>query len=609
MMPGVSPGDPALSQAVEPAPTLPAAAPPSGPPVPTIVLRGEDETSDQDVVAADAEALGVPRVIAHLLRARGVVERDAQATMLEPRLASLRPPTDMAGFEAALGCIEDALTHRRRIGVFGDYDVDGVCTATILTTFLEALGATVVARVADRGRGYGLTVADAQSFAEAGAGLVLTGDCGTSDVEALSWLQEQGIARVVIDHHQVPERMPPADALINPHQPGCGFPFKGMCSAGVAFYLCAALRTRLAARGQGRLPDPRAWLDLVALATVCDMMPLHAENRVLVTHGLRLAEHRKRPGLAALLSQAGVEANEPLDESHFAFKLGPRLNAPGRLGSAEPSLRLLRARSEAEAAAVAEQIETLNATRKRHTERTVVEAMALLAADPKLQQRAALVVAHDGWLPGVVGIAAAQVTESQGRPALILAVDRARGEARGSVRTHGDIDVRAALGQCRDLLERFGGHRQAAGVTVKAEHIDALTEAFDAAVALQLGAMPQGPGDVEVVDARLPPRRVDGALVEAIDRLGPYGMGFAPPRFCCDEARVHSARVLKERHLSLVLDDGGELREAMAFSQAYTGVVGGDRIGCVYVPFIDRFRGQIRVRLRVERLWKLGGEC
>lgn len=574
---------------------------------PRLELRGGERSPAE--VRSLAEHHRIPDVAAHLLLARGVEDEAEQRRVLQPRLSDLRRPDAMAGFPAALELLEDACRRGLRVGVFGDYDVDGVTTTTILTTFLEALGVSVVARVAHRSRGYGLGVADAAAFVEAKVGLVLTGDCGTSDVEALQWLRDRDLHTVVIDHHQVPEQMPPTDALINPHQPECAFPFKGMCSAGVAFYLCAALRTRLAQRGHPSLPDPRAWLDLVALATVCDMMPLREENRVLVTHGLRqMSRGPLRPGLAALLSAAGVERG-PIDETHLGFKIGPRINAPGRLGAAEPSLRLLRARTEAEAMPLAEQIETLNARRKRHQQETVVQALALLAADPRLSERAALVIAHDSWLPGVVGIAAAGIVEHHRRPTLVLAIDRESGMARGSVRSFGNVDVRAALAECGELLVRFGGHREAAGATVQLDRVDALTEAFDDAVARQQGSA-AATATAEVIDAVLPLERLDPTLVTSMRALAPFGMGFSPPRFGCDDAVVDTVRVLKDRHLALTLRQGTARCDAIAFGQAQTPGLGalsrGDRVGCIFVPEIDTFRGHQRLRMHVERLWRVG---
>ncbi|MEM9460350.1 MAG: single-stranded-DNA-specific exonuclease RecJ [Myxococcota bacterium] len=602
----------AVAHAVRPDPTGPPTGPPTGttppePPTPTLELRGRVHADHHARVQEVAQRLGLPPLLAEMMLARGVDDEVAQRRLLQPRLSDLRRPDKMAGFPPALRLLETACRERWRVGVFGDYDVDGVTTATILTTFLEALGVEVVARVAHRSRGYGLGLPDAEAFAQARVQLVITGDCGTSDVEALQWLTDQDLRTIVIDHHQVPEQMPPCDALINPHQPDCEFPFKGMCSAGVAFYLCAALRTRLAqsgvGAGAGALPDPRAWLDLVALATVCDMMPLREENRVLVSQGLRRMARSTRPGLRALLSVAGVDPRGALDEGHLGFTLGPRLNAPGRLGPAEPALRLLRARTEAEAQPLAEQIETLNARRKRHQQETVAQALALLSAEPDLERRAALVVAHERWLPGVVGIAAAGVAEHHRRPALVMAIDSEAGVCRGSVRSYGDVDVRAALAECEALLVRFGGHREAAGATVRLEQLPALIEGFDAAVARQCeGQVPAPP--TEVVDAIVPLHAVDEDMVQSLRILGPYGVGFERPRFACDGAVVDTVRVLKDKHLALTLRQGQVRRDAIAFGQAHHRLARGESIGLIFVPQQETWRGRSRLRLHVERLWR-----
>jgi single-stranded-DNA-specific exonuclease len=542
--------------------------------------------------------------VATLLLRRGIVDEEQQRAMLSPRLASLRKPDAMAGFADAIDLILTARKRRWRVGVFGDYDVDGVTTTSILAGFLERVGVEVVCKVATRGAGYGFTVGAAESLAEAGVRLVLTGDTGTSDHEALEWLRQRDIPTVVIDHHQVPEVMPPAAALINPHQAGCGFPFKGLCSAGVAFYLAAALRTALAkSEPSSKPPDPRIWLDLAAIGTVCDMVPLVDENRVLVRHGLSLLDQRRRPGLAALLARAGVSAHETLSEEHVGFRVGPRLNAPGRLGSAEPALRLLRARNAAEADALAAELETYNAKRKAHQQAIVEEASTALAADPKTARRHGIVVAGEGWLPGIVGIAAAGIVEEYRRPALVLAVDRDEGEARGSARSVEGIDVRAALARCEGLLDRFGGHRQAAGVSLAAANVEALIEAFDEAVGEQVGEREVGE-DIEY-DGELSLERVDGSLVEAVRGLGPYGVGFPAPLFHCEEAVVQRARVIKQQHVSLRLRQGrGEL-DAIAFRQAHLGIREGDRIGLLFEPVVSEFRGRKAVELLVKRMWSL----
>ncbi|MCA9717657.1 MAG: single-stranded-DNA-specific exonuclease RecJ [Myxococcales bacterium] len=537
------------------------------------------------------------------------MELERQKRFLEPRLADLSVPVEMAGFEAARDLLLSAWRGGWRVGVFGDYDVDGVTTATILTTFLEALGIEVVARVASRDSGYGFTREAATAFHESGVQLVLLGDCGTSDHEALSWLRAKGMLSAVIDHHQVPSEMPPTDALLNPHQRGCGFPFKGLCSAGVAFYLCAALRTAIAREcANAKLPDPRGWLDLVALGTVCDMVPLVDENRILVRHGLRMLEHRLRPGVRALLDAAGIGRDEPLDEGHLGFKLGPRINAPGRLGPAEPSLQLLRARTNAEARAMATRVEACNSRRRSLQEATVAEAMALLQADPRTEGRSGIVVGHDGWLHGIVGIAANGIVERYRRPALVLALDRERGEARGSARSYGSIDVRAALEACAGMVGRYGGHRAAAGVTLELERVPELVEAFDQAVAAQLTAAGGAAGaSGEVHDGVLELRDIHPDFMDAIERLAPFGIEFPAPRFVCEEAEVMRERMLRGRHLSVLLRQGGDVHhEAIAFDYTGPQLRIGDRVGCVFTPARNHFRGRVRIQLHLERVWRTG---
>jgi single-stranded-DNA-specific exonuclease len=577
--------------------------------VPRLALR--DPGADQHEIGERAASLGIDPLAMRLLLARGVRESEAQVRLLKPRLADLRSPVGMAGFEPLLELLRAAVRQRWRVGVFGDYDVDGVTTAAILTTFLEALGVEVVPRVASRDAGYGFRVADARALHEAGVRLVLTGDCGTSDHEALAWLHDHGVVAAVIDHHQVPEQMPPAAALLNPHQPGCAFPFKGLCSAGVAFYLCAALRTSLAAEagdGGRALPDPRGLLDLVALGTVCDLVPMVDENRILVRHGLGILEQRRRPGLRALLDRAGVELDTTLDEGHLGFRLGPRLNAPGRLGPADPSLALLRARTLPEARAMAAQIEGLNSRRREEQAQIVAQAHALLAADPTTDERRGLVVAHDGWLHGIVGIAASSIVSRYHRPALVLAIDRARGEARGSARSWGDIDVRAALQASSHLLRRFGGHRAAAGVSMDVAAIPALTEAFDAAVADQLAARGLDmPSADEPYDGPLSLAALTPELLTSIESLGPYGVGFPAPRFLIEEAEVDFVRLLQGKHLSLALRQDGALVDAIAFSQAEQPLSVGDRIAAIYVPTRSVFRGRWRLQLQIEAFWPARG--
>src|SRR4051812_33319795 len=309
---------------------------------------------------------------ARLLVARGIAEADLAARFLEPRLANLRPPDGMADLPRAVDRLAAALAAGEIIGVFGDYDVDGVTTAAILTSALRAFGGQVLARAASRNAGYGLGEGDVDRFADAGCRVLVTGDCGTSDHAALSAARARGLDTIVIDHHELPEGETAAYALVNSRRPDDAFPFKGLASCGVAFYLAAALRTRLASSF-----DPRELLDLVALGTIADLVPLVAENRILVAAGLQRLSERKRPGLAALATRAELMEG-PITAHQAAFRLTPRLNAAGRLGEAQLALDLLLA-SPADAPRLAEALDEQNTERQRIQELVWMEARAQAA--------------------------------------------------------------------------------------------------------------------------------------------------------------------------------------------------------------------------------------
>ena len=283
---------------------------------------------------------------ARCLVARGVVEPHEAQGFIDPRLAALRPPSGLAGLSLAVERIAHAVVRGERIGVFGDYDVDGITTAALLTSFLRAAGAQVECAVARRDAGYGFTQEAVNDFIARGCKVVVTGDCGTSDLVALELAKAHGIEVIVVDHHTVPSASfaHPAFSLVNPYRADSTFPFRGMASVGLGFYVAASVRTELRDSGYFRSrpePDVRELLDLVALGTIADLVPLSAENRILTALGLRRLQSRTRPGIAALLASAGVDPDKEIDAHTIAWKLAPRLNAPGRLGAAEPSLSLL----------------------------------------------------------------------------------------------------------------------------------------------------------------------------------------------------------------------------------------------------------------------------
>jgi single-stranded-DNA-specific exonuclease len=551
----------------------------------------EAVTVDDQVVVTLAGELKVRPLTARILVGRGIGDAAMAAKFLSPRLADMRPPEGMADLPKAVERLVAALGGAETIGVFGDYDVDGVTTAAVLASTFRALGGKVIARCASRDAGYGLGTDDVARFAAEGCTVLVTGDCGTSDHDALRAARERGIDVVVIDHHQLPEGESTAYALINPRRPDDGFPFKGLASCGVAFYLAAALRSRL----RERFPafDPRELLDLVALGTIADVVPLVDENRILVTHGLRTLSARKRPAITALAAKA--ELNGPAITGHdVGFRLAPRLNAAGRLGEAQLALDLLLAPDARTAERLAEELEDKNAERQRIQELVWTEA---LAAAAEHETAPAIVVGAAGWHQGVVGIIAARLVDRYARPAIVIGF---RGEeGRGSARTVPGFDLFAALGRSSEHLVRFGGHAAAAGMTVTPAKLDDFRRRFAAAIHEQA----QGRVAAAVrVDAVVGLGELDVPFAEELGRLAPFGAANTEPVFALRGVTTQATRRVGQGHLQLTLMDRGAVGEAIAFGMADRDPGTGAAVDLLATAELDTFRGARRARLKVRHL-------
>jgi single-stranded-DNA-specific exonuclease len=552
---------------------------------------------DRDAAGRLGEAIGWSPLGAQLLLNRGVSGPVEAQRYLVPRLADLRPPDGMAGFGVAVERLERALAAGETIGLFGDYDVDGVTSCALLASFLGDAGGRVAPRVARRAAGYGFGTADVDAFADADCAVVVTCDLGTSDHEALAHARTRGIDVIVVDHHQVPDVEPAALALLNPHQATCRFPFKGLASVGVAFYLAAALRTRLRARAWPSLPDPRELLDLVAVGTIADLAPLTDENRVLVHAGLARLRERRRPGLRALAEVAGLPEGVRRG-ADIGLRIGPRLNAPGRLGEAQLALDLLLCRDPLDAIALAQACQDANLERQRVQERVLGEALRQVEA---LRPRpSVLVVAGEGWHPGVVGIVAAKLVERFARPAVVIAMDR--GVGRGSARTVPGFHLYRALRRCADLCERFGGHAAAAGLTIVKPNLEPLARRLAAIADEELGAGP--PAREFSVDAEVALHEIDEALAEELARLEPCGMGNPEPLLGARGVVLERTRPVGPgaAHLQVTLRDGLHARDGIGFHLAESAPGAGERVRAAFVPEVDVFQGRRRVRMRLRDL-------
>lgn len=563
---------------------------------------------DASAVGRLAQGLGISHITARCLAGRGIADADSARSYLSPRLAQLRPPVGLAGLPQAVDRLARAVLEGQRIGVFGDYDVDGVTTTALIAGFLRQLGASCVARVARRDAGYGFTSQEADSFAGAGCRVVVTGDCGTSDIDAIERAAQRGVDVIVVDHHTVPPEnsaaQHPALALINPLRADSTFPFRSLASVGLGFYVMAALRTELGQRGYFRqrpAPDVRELLDLVALGTVSDLVPLQGENRILTAIGLGHLALRRRPGIAALMDIAKVGQDRDVDERTISWRLGPRLNAPGRMGDAAPALELLLARDTTEAASWAERIEQANQARRAAQEQMLAEALAMVAvAEPG----PAVVAIGRGWPSGITGIVASKLMELYARPAFVIAVDEQAGLARGSARAPAGFHLYDILARCSGHLVRFGGHAAAAGLTVEAPALAALPEALGAAVTAALHGEQRSEAARLTIDAEVALGDVDAQLCRELEQLSPFGQGNEKPLLGCRGMRVrNSRRVGDGAHLRLSVEDRhGVLREGIAFGQGSCELGPGATIDATFVPTINTWGAEPRVELEIRQL-------
>ncbi len=492
-----------------------------------------------------ARALSLTRTAASVLLARGWRGADESTRFLDPRLAHLTPPDAMKDRDEAVERVARAVQAKERICVFGDYDADGVTAAALLTDVLRALGGEVATVLANRfDGGYGLSGPAATRVLATGASLLITCDCGSSDHERLATVRRAGVDAVVIDHHRVPDESLPAVAFLNPHRPECGFAYKGLASVGLALSVAAGVRARL-----GVALDLRPWLDFVAIGTIGDVAPLDGDNRALVRAGLMQLTRASRPGTRALAAIAGCTGS--LTGEDVAFRLAPRINAPGRLDAPDVALALLLAKSDAEAERLAADVEQ-HCTRRKDVERAVLaEALAELA-DPALERLPAIVLAKQGWHPGVVGIVAGRLVSRFRKPAVVIALDGPRG--RGSARGPAGFSVFEALRSSRDALLGFGGHHAAAGVEVESHRVEVLRERF--AEACAAAGVPSDASALDA-DARLELGDPPGRVMRDLARFEPCGQGNPAPRVAIEGARVLGVREMRGGHLRLWLDVAG----------------------------------------------------
>ncbi len=549
---------------------------------------------DETAVAALVEALKLPPVICRLLVARGYVAPEDAKRYLRPRLDQLHEPSAMLDLDRAVERLTRAVRSGEKIMVHGDYDVDGICSTTIMVRALRELGGTAIPfiphRVAD---GYDLSLAGVRAAIAAEAKVVVTCDCGTSAREPVGALCRAGIDVIVSDHHLPGSALPDCLAVLNPKRDGCEYPDKNLAAAGIAFKLALAVTRALG----GSEAPVLAMLDLVALATIADIAPLRGENRVMVRYGLKMLAETRNIGLRALIRAAGMDG-KALNAGRVGFILAPRLNAVGRLGHALRGVELLMATTESEANGIARELEELNRERQEIDRATLAEAREMVA-QIDLESTYGLVLAGEGWHPGVIGIVASRIVEDTGRPAVLIALD-ADGHGKGSGRSIPAFDLHAALGACAEFLVRYGGHRSAAGVTVERAEVANFARAFNETARARLTADDLVP---ELrIDIELPLGAASAELEALLRHFEPFGIGNATPMLVSRGVRIASRpRVLKGDGLKVTLEQDGATIDAIGWGMAWQApqLSEGTVVDVAYRLERDDYRGEQTLQARL----------
>ncbi|MEO7191537.1 MAG: single-stranded-DNA-specific exonuclease RecJ [Vicinamibacterales bacterium] len=524
----------------------------------------EDVPCDADHVQAMAQAIGVPPVIARLLCQRGFHDPDTARLFLTPDMSQLLDPYRLKDMREAVDRLMGAIARNELIAIHGDYDVDGITATVILRRAIELLGGSVIHFVPDRLKdGYGLQPATIERLHARGARVIVSVDCGIRATEAALRARELGLDLIITDHHEPEAGLPPALAVINPKRPDCSYPDKMLAGVGVAFKLVQALLTA-SGRGAEWLPH---FVKIAAIGTLADVVPLVGENRVLAHCGLgALSLGPHGAGLEALLAESGLLGKQ-LDSFHVSFVLAPRLNAAGRMSTPDLALDLLlmRGRTDevrARARDLARQLSAENTKRQEQELAILTEAKRSVDRDPNVGAHNMLIVAGDGWHRGVLGIVASKLAETYHKPTLVLSIED--GLARGSGRSIPGFDLLASLESCAEIFLQFGGHRQAAGVTLEACRLDELRQRLTARANEALS-----PEDLVPrlrIDSPLSLGEISGAVVQALLRLGPFGSANPKPVFRASPIDLIAApRKLKERHLSLMVKQGSRSFRAMAW--------------------------------------------
>jgi single-stranded-DNA-specific exonuclease len=566
------------------------------PVVPSVIIK--PETSTHPLRDRLSREINGPVFVADLLLQRGIEEKEQARDFFLAGLGQSQSDPGgpaMLGLDKAVEILREAKASGQKVIVHGDYDVDGVTATALLYMGLEDCGLNVDWFLPNRFQeGYGISYASVSKLNEKGARWLVSVDTGISAVAEVAKAKELGMGVIITDHHQASGELPPADAILNPNQPGCTYPNKGLSGVGVAYKLLNALMLSLKGETAER------YLDLLALGSLADNVPLVGENRRLVKAGLKMLSAPANHGIRALMQRVGVEPHR-ISSGEILFKVTPMLNAMGRMGSPEISARLLLSRTSEEAEGYLDQMVSENNRRRKLDQGITEQAVRMVDEDPALTASGCLVVASPEWHEGVIGIVAARLVERYRRPTFVLAIDAEKGLAKGSGRTLTGFNLHKALAGAAGLLEKWGGHYHACGLTIKAEHIAAFRAAMNEAAAEHLADNDFVPRISPTVEITLD--RLNEENMLWLQRFEPFGPLNESPLFYSEEVELLSTpKVVGDKHLKFTVGTPGASFDAIGFNLGYLReyVMDRPRLGKIaYYPEYNTFRGERRIQLRI----------
>ncbi len=555
----------------------------------------ELEKQNPRLVEKLSKSQGIHRLTAQVLINRGITNEVEAEQFLNSSLFDLPSPYLLKDMDKAVGRIRQALEQTERIAIYGDYDVDGITSTAILYLFLKNIGADVIYYNPDRLKeGYGVNIGAVQKLKNEGVSLIISGDCGITARNEVIEAKKLGIDFIITDHHEPPAILPEAAAVLNPHQNGCIYPGKEIAGVGVVFNLLIALRRSLRDSGFFEHGEPNLgeYLDLVALGTVADCASLKNVNRIFVKEGVKRLSNAKRLGIIALKEVSGTKMK--VDTYDIGFKLGPRVNASGRLNSASLAVELFISNDISKARELASILNSENTKRQTIEGNIIRDIITQIKTSPGVLKMNSLVLASPQWHQGVIGIVASKLVEMYQKPTVVISIQE-DGIGKGSARSVEGVNIYDALHKCGELLEQFGGHELAAGINIRVENINEFKGRFEKAVndaLIDYASKLRIDGELDLPD-------LTDSFVNELGLLSPFGVGNPEPVFIAKSVGVSSQRLLKDRYLSLKLNDNNRIYDAIWFDPKERIPVP-DKIDVVFTPEFNEWNGKKSIQLRVK---------